>query len=231
MHLILVHGAGATASTWSLVTPMLDDLGLAYSVADNPSQSLRGDEAAVRSLIEATTGPVLLIGHSYGGAVITAAGTHERVVGLVYIAAFAPARDESVQSIVTSYEPAEVAKYMTRGSDGSWISSSDDESWRALAWDVPEAVRLAARAERRDSADATFTQSTSDPAWMSRPSWYLIAESDRHLRPEIQRDMSARMGATVETVDTSHAVPHVAPERVVGLVERALRTVEPVGAP
>ncbi|GAB2449696.1 pimeloyl-ACP methyl ester carboxylesterase [Conyzicola lurida] len=222
MHLVLVHGAGGTANTWSSVVPLLEQRGLAFTVADNYSQSLRADEAAVRALIDAVDGPVLLVGHSYGGAVITAAGTHERVVGLVYAAAFGPDRDESVQQIVSAYEPAEVSKYFTRGPAGEWIAAPDEESWRELAWDVPESVRLAGRAQGRVAANDIFTQSTAEPAWMSRPSWYLVASSDKHLRPEIQRAMAARMGAVTDEVDTSHAVAHAAPERVVATIEKAL---------
>jgi pimeloyl-ACP methyl ester carboxylesterase len=225
MHIILVHGAGGTAFTWSSVVPLLEQRGHAVLVADNFSQSLREDEAAVRALIDTTEEPVLLVGHSYGGAVITAAGTHERVVGLVYVAAFGPDRDESVQQIVNRYEPAEVSKYMTRGPAGEWISSPDEESWRELAWDVPEVVRETAKTEKRVSGDAIFTQTTVEPAWLSRPSWYLVATSDKHLRPEIQRFMAERMGATIDEVGTSHAVPHAAPDRVAAIVERALEAV------
>lgn len=228
MQIVLVHGSGGTPATWSSVVPLLEQRGITVAVADNPSQSLREDEATVRTLIDGLGGPVVLVGHSYGGAVITAAGTHDRVVGLVYIAAFGPDSDESVRQIVDAYEPAEVSKYMTRGPAGEWIWASDDQSWRELAWDVPEAVRLASVSERRDSGDAIFTQSTPVPAWSSRPSWYLVASSDKHLRPEIQRDMAARMGATVEEVDTSHAIPHAAPERVVAMIQRAIDELAPV---
>ena len=222
MHLILVHGMGGTPFTWSSVVPLLEQRGHSFSLADNLSQSLHDDEANVRALVDAVDGPVLLVGHSYGGAVITAAGTHDSVVGLVYVAAFAPDGGESVSEIVSAYEPAEVSKYFTRGADGEWIPAPDEESWRELAWDVPEEVRLAGRAESRVSADAIFTQSTPVPAWASKPSWYLMASSDKHLRPEIQRDMAARMGATLDEVDTSHAIPHAAPERVVAMIESAV---------
>jgi len=228
MHLVLVHGMGGTPFTWSSVVPLLTERGYSFSLADNLSQSLYDDEANVRALIDAVDGPVLLVGHSYGGAVITAAGTHDRVVGLVYVAAFAPDGGESVQQIVSSYEPAEVSKYFTRGADGEWIPAPDEESWRELAWDVPEEVRLAGRAESRVSADAIFTQSTTVPAWASKPSWYLMATSDKHLRPEIQRDMAKRMGATLDEVDTSHAIPHAAPERVVATIMHAIESGEPL---
>ncbi|SKA97558.1 Pimeloyl-ACP methyl ester carboxylesterase [Agreia bicolorata] len=221
MHLVLVHGMGGTPFTWSSVVPLLEERGYSLSLADNLSQSLYDDEANVRALIDAVDGPVLLVGHSYGGAVITAAGTHERVVGLVYVAAFAPDRDESVATIVDAYEPAEVEKYFTRGPSGEWIPAPDEVTWRELAWDVPEAIRLADSRVSRVSSDAIFAEIIVEPAWRSRPSWYLVAASDKHLRPETQRDMASRMGAVTTEVDTSHAVPHVAPERVVATIEQA----------
>lgn len=225
VHVVLVHGAGGSPSAWSAVTPLLRARGIGYTLADNPMTSLRDDEASVRALVDAVDGPVLLVGHSYGGAVITNAGTHERVVGLVYVAAFAPDAGESVSAIVERREPALVSRYTHRGPDGEWITRDDEESRAALAWDVPEEVLRAARYERRVTADAAFQQPTGEPAWATRPSWYLVASSDRHLLPEIQRDFVARMGADAEEVDTSHAVAHAAPERVVAVIERAIAAV------
>jgi pimeloyl-ACP methyl ester carboxylesterase len=225
VHVVLVHGAGGSPSTWSSVTPLLRARGIPYTLADNALTSLRDDEASVRALVDDVDGPVLLVGHSYGGAVITNAGTHERVVGLVYVAAFAPDRGESVSSIVETREPALVSRYSDRGPDGEWVTRDDEEARLALAWDVPEDVLRAARYERRATADAAFQQTTGEPAWASRPSWYVLATSDRHLLPEIQRDFVARMGAEVEEVDTSHAVAHAAPERVAAVIARAVDAV------
>ncbi|MBF4586856.1 alpha/beta hydrolase [Curtobacterium sp. VKM Ac-2887] len=222
VHVVLVHGAGGSPSTWSSVAPLLRDRRIPYTLADNAMTSLRDDEATVRALVDGIDGPVLLVGHSYGGAVITNAGTHDRVVGLVYVAAFAPDAGESVSGIVETREPALVSQYMHRGPAGEWIAQVDEESRLALAWDVPEDVLLAARAEGRVTADAAFQQPTGEPAWRTRPSWYLVATSDRHLLPAIQRDFVARMGAVVDEVDTSHAVAHAAPDRVVAVIESAV---------
>ena len=224
MHIVLVHGAGGSASSWSLVTPLLDERGLSYSVADNPSQSLPDDVASVTALIDAAPGPVLLVGHSYGGAVITNAGRHERVHGLLYVAAFAPDEGESVQKIVNSYPAAEVSSFMTRGPDGEWIPDGRPEARQALAWDVPDDIWEARHDDSRVSADAIFTGTTGEPAWRNLPSWYLVATSDKHIRLEAQRDMAARAGAAVSEVDTSHAVPHAAPARVVEVIEQALQS-------
>lgn len=222
VHVVLVHGAGGSPSTWSSVTPLLRAHGIAYTLADNAMTSLRDDEASVRALVDAVDGPVLLVGHSYGGAVITNAGTHDRVVGLVYVAAFAPDLGESVSEIVERREPALVSQYTDRGPDGEWITREDEEAVAALAWDVPAEILRAARYERRVTADAAFQQPTGEPAWATKPSWYIVATSDRHLLPAIQRDFVRRMGATAEEVDTSHAVAHAAPERVAAVIERAI---------
>lgn len=222
MHVVLVHGAGGSASAWSLVTPLLDERGIPHSVADNPSQSLEEDVERVTALIDARPGPVLLVGHSYGGAVITNAGRHQAVRGLVYVAAFAPAEGESVQGIVNGYPEAPVSAFFTRGPAGEWIPSESPEARRALAWDVPDEIWETRRNDRRVSADEIFTQRTGVPAWASRPSWYLLATSDGHIRVEAQRDMADRAGAVVTEVDASHAVPHAAPWRVVETIESAL---------
>ena len=143
------------------------------------------------------------------------------MVGLVYVAAFAPDERRVGERDRQRLRAGRGVEVLRARADGEWIPAPDEESWRELAWDVPEEVRLAGRAESRVSADAIFTQSTPVPAWASKPSWYLMATSDKHLRPEIQRDMAARMGATLDEVDTSHAIPHAAPERVVATIERA----------
>lgn len=228
MHIVLVHGMGGSDFDWSAVAPLLESDGFRVSVADNASQSLDDDVAAVRALIDAAHDDVLLVGHSYGGAVITNAGRHDRVRGVVYIAAFAPAEGETVNEIVTRYEPAEVSRFMTRGADGEWIGVESEEARQALSWDVPEEAMRVRSTRRRASADAIFTQPTGAPAWASKPAWYLIATLDRHLRPEAQRDMATRADATVEEVATSHSVPLAAPEAVRSFVSRAAVALAPV---
>ena len=222
MHIVLVHGMSGSAYDWSLVVPLLESAGLGVSVADNLSRSLEDDVAAVRALIDAADDDVLLVGHSYGGAVVTNAGRHERVRGVMYIAAFAPAEGETVQGIVNSYEPAQVSKFMTRGAEGEWIGIESEEARLALSWDVPEHVVLARREYHRPSADAIFTHPTGQPAWASKPSWYLIATRDQHLQPEAQRAMATRAGATIDDIATSHSIPLAAPERVSRFIASAL---------
>lgn len=222
MHIVLVHGMGGSDYDWHLVAPLLEEAGHRVSVADNLSQSLDDDIAATKALVDAVDDDALLVGHSYGGAVITNAGTHERVRGLVYVAAFAPAEGETVQQIVTSYEPAEVSRFMKRGPDGEWIGEESEEARLALAWDVPEQVTIERRTRRRASADAIFTQPTGTAAWASKPAWYLLATDDKHIWPDAQRNMATRADATIQEVAASHSLPLATPGAVSAFVLTAV---------
>ncbi|GAA4169665.1 alpha/beta hydrolase [Gryllotalpicola koreensis] len=222
MHVVLVHGAGGSERSWSYVLPRLAERGIAATAADNPSQSLYSDVERVHAIIDSIDDDVLLVGHSYGGAVITNAGHHKRVRGLVYVAAFAPDEGESVQRIVNSYPAAEVSSFMTRGPQGEWVPSDRPEAREALAWDVPDEIWEAREDDNRVSADAIFTETTAKPAWAELPAWYVLATLDKHIQVEAQRDMAARADAAVTEVSTSHAVPHAAPDAVVSVIEEAL---------
>lgn len=226
MHIVLVHGMGGSDYDWHLVAPLLEEAGHRVSVADNLSQSLADDVAATRALLDAADEDALLVGHSYGGAVITNAGTHERVRGLVYVAAFAPAEGETVSQIVESYEAAEVSRFMTRGPDGEWIGEESEEARLALAWDVPEQVTIERRTRRRASANAIFTEPTATPAWASKPTWYLLATDDKHIRPEAQRYMATRADATIREIAASHSLPLATPEPVSAFVLTAVASLE-----
>jgi pimeloyl-ACP methyl ester carboxylesterase len=186
--------------------------------------SLIDDVANTVAAIDAVAGdaPVLLAGHSYGGAVITNAGRHPRVTGLVYIAAFAPVEGETVNGIVERYDPAEVSKHMRRGPNGEWKSEHTQAYWDEIAWDLTEAQREVFDADAKQSANEIFSQPTGVPAWQSRPSWYMVAAQDKTLRPDTQRDMAARMGATVTEVPGSHFTPVVRPVEVTAWISRAV---------
>ncbi|MCC4248665.1 MULTISPECIES: alpha/beta fold hydrolase [Microbacterium] len=221
MHVVLVHGSGGSAESWSSVVPLLEDAGIPVTVSDTPSQSLHDDVATVTRLIDGIDGPVLLVGHSYGGSVITGAGTHPRVRGLVYIAAWVPDEGENVRELVERYPQAEVGAWFTRGEDGSWIPDDSPAAREALAWDVPIEVWERRIHDRRPSADAIFTERSGPAAWRTRPAWYLIALDDKHIHLEGQQHMAARAGARTRTVATSHAVPYAAPRDVVDIIEAA----------
>ncbi|GAB6902756.1 alpha/beta fold hydrolase [Kineosporia succinea] len=223
MNIVLVHGAGGTPTTWSFVLPMVHARGHVVSAVTNPMTSLEDDIATTTAWIdENTDGDVLLVGHSYGGAVITGAGHHPRVKGLVYVAAWAPDQDESIQDILARYDVAPVNKHMVRGADGSWQSSRSPEYYAEIAWDLPPERREVWSAEGRPSSNEIFAQKSGVPAWKTRPSWYLVAAQDKTLRVDTQRDMAARMRAVTSEVDGSHFVPQVSPGRVADLIEEAL---------
>ena len=223
MNIVLVHGAGGTSTTWSGVAPRLIDAGHEVSLVTNPMTSLADDVANTVAAIDAVAGtdPVLLVGHSYGGAVITNAGRHRRVPGLVYVAAFGPAEGETVNGIVERYDPAEVSKHMRRGPNGEWKSEHTPAYWEEIGWDLTAAQRAVFDAGARASANEIFSQPTGVPAWQRLPSWYLVAAQDKTLRPDTQRDMATRMGATVTEVPGSHFTPLVRPVEVTAWINQA----------
>ncbi|RMB81496.1 alpha/beta hydrolase [Streptomyces shenzhenensis] len=221
MDIVLVHGAGGRPTTWSAVQPLLTARGHRLFTVTNPMTSLADDIAETAAALAGTSGPVLLAGHSYGGAVITGVGRDPRVKGLVYVAAFGPDEGETVNGIVERYEPAEISTYMRRGPNGEWKSQASPEFWAEIGPDLSAGQRAVVEAEGRQADDLIFTQATGVPAWRSLPSWYLVADDDRTLRPEIQNFMAVRMKATVEHVPGSHYTTLVRPERVADLIHRA----------
>ncbi|MEV0777461.1 alpha/beta hydrolase [Streptomyces sp. NPDC050428] len=221
MNIVLVHGAGGRPTTWIDVEPRLAALGHRTVTVTNPLTSLQDDVAHTTAAVESLQGPVLLAGHSYGGAVITNVGNHKAVRGLVFIAAFGPAEGETVNGIVERYEPAEISAYMRRGPDGEWKSEPDEKFWAEIGPDLSPRHRAVVEAEGRPAANLIFRQPTGEPAWRTLPSWYLVADDDRTLRPEAQRDMAARMKATTSNVPGSHYTTLVHPERVADLIHTA----------
>jgi pimeloyl-ACP methyl ester carboxylesterase len=225
MHLVLVHGAGGTPSTWLKIAPILRMAGFDVTLVTNPMESLRGDIANTTAAVDATDGPVVLVGHSYGGAVITGAGNHERVTGLVYLAAFGPDEGETVNGIVERYDPAPVSAHMTRGPAGEWKSDHGGGYWEDIGWDLDPALRPVWDAEGRPSANLIYTQPTGQPAWRVLPSWYMVAADDRTLVPEAQRDMAARMKAQSYEFPGSHFLPLVHPGPAAAVVSEAAAAV------
>jgi len=218
---LLVHGAGGTPSTWSAVEPLLNERGHQTLRVVNPLTSLADDIACTISALDQLGQPVLAVGHSYGGAVITNVGRDPRVAGLVYVAAFAPDEGESVRQIVNRYPPAEVSRHMRRGPNGEWKSARGAAYWAEIGWDLSREQRAEVMSEHRESADAIFTQATGEPAWRTRPSWYIVAADDKTLPPAIQRDMAARAGAVTSVLPGSHYTPWTRPDEVTAVVLQA----------
>jgi len=190
------------------------------SVVQNPTLSLEGDVAATRQVIDAQDGPVVLVAHSYGGAVITEAGTHENVAALVYIAAFAPDTGESVNTLIADPPPGAPVQPILPPKDGFLVL--DRAKFPAsFAGDLPaEEAAFMADSQVPWGVDA-LGGTISEAAWHNKPSWYLISTEDRMIPPPAQREMSGRAGATVEEVAASHSLYVSQPEAVAELIKKA----------
>ena len=217
---VLVHGGFVDGSGWEDVYKILKKDGYKVSIVQNPTSSLLDDVAATRRVLARHDGPVILVGHSYGGAVITEAGNDPRVAGLVYIAAFAPDKGESVASLIKDPPAGAPVPPILPPQDGYLLL--DAEKFPAsFAADVA-ADKAAFMADSQipwgvAALNGTITQ----PAWKTKPSWYLIATDDKMIPPPAQHFMSKRAGSTVVEVKGSHAVYVSKPQAVVALIEKA----------
>lgn len=218
---VLVHGAFADGSGWEGVYGILKKRGLDVSIVQNSTISLAEDVAFTKRVIDGTPGPAILVGHSYGGAVITESGTHPKVAGLVYITAFAPDTGESVSSLIANPPPGAPVPPILPPQDG-FLLLDREKFASSFAGDV-DSVKAQFMADSQvpwglDALNGTIT----DPAWRSLPSWYLVVTDDRMIPPPAQRAMAARAGATVEEVPGSHAIYVSNPEVVAGIIVKAV---------
>ena len=222
--ILLVHGGFVDGSGWEGVYNRLRKDGYKVLVVQHSTTSLSGDVAYVRRAMDGTEGRVLLVGHSYGGAVITEAGNDDRVAGLVYIAAFAPDSGESVATLIKNPPPGAPVPPILPPHEG-FVMLDRTKFAAAFAGDV-EPARAQFMADSQvpwgvDAVDGTVTE----PAWKIKPSWYLVATDDRMIPPEAQRTMSKRAGATVIESPGSHAVYVSRPETVAKLIAQAAAAV------
>lgn len=219
-NVVLVHGGFVDGSGWQGVYDILKADGYQVSIVQNPTISLAGDVAATRMIIDAQTEPVTLVGHSYGGVVITEAGNHPDVAGLVYIAAFAPDSGESVNTLIADPPPGAPVPPILPPQDG-FLFLDRDKFAASFAADVdPQLAAFMADSQVPWGVDA-LNGAISEPAWKSKPNWYLVATDDRMIPPPAQRAMSERAGATVVEVEGSHAIYVSQPAAVAELVVRA----------
>ena len=219
----LVHGGFVDGSGWEGVYHVLKQDGFKVSVVQNPTLSLADDVAVTRRVLDKQDGPTILVGHSYGGAVITEAGMHENVTGLVYIAAFAPDRGESVGSLIAGF-PKEGPQPPILPPEDGFLFLDREEFPSSFAADVsPELAAFMADAQVPWGVEAP-SGVISEAAWRSKPSWYLVASDDRMIPPPAQRTMSERIGATVTETAGSHAVYVANPVAVAGLIIQAARS-------
>ena len=222
MTIVLVHGGFVDGSGWQPVYSILTKSGHKVYVVQNPTTSLADDVAATLRIVDAQEGPVLLVGHSYGGVVITEAGNHPKVKGLVYIAAFAPDKGESVSTLIQNPPPGAPVPPILPPVDGFLLL--DNAKFReSFAGDVDADTARFMADSQVPWGVAALSGSVTEPAWKTKPSWYLVAKDDRMIPPPAQRFMSKRAGATVSEVAGSHAVYVSQPKAVAALIEKAAR--------
>jgi pimeloyl-ACP methyl ester carboxylesterase len=224
-NIVLIHGGFVDGSGWEGVYRILKKDGYNVSVVQNPTISLEGDVTATKRILAAQDGPAILVGHSYGGAVITEAGNDPRVAGLVYITAFAPDKGESVASLIKDPPPGAPIPPILPPRDG-YLLLDRAKFAASFAGDV-EAEKAAFMADSQVPWGLeALGGEISQPAWKAKPSWYLIATDDKMIPPDAQRAMSKRAGSTVVEVKGSHAIYVSQPEAVAALVEQAARSVK-----
>ena len=219
-NVVLVHGGFVDGSGWQGVYESLSRDGFRVSIVQNPTLSLEGDAQATRQIIDAQDGPVVLVGHSYGGAVITEAGTHPSVAALVYICAFAPDKGESVGSLIAGF-PADGPQPPILPPRDGFLFLDRDKFHASFAADLP-AEQAAFMADAQVPWNvAAPAGAITEASWRTKPSWYLVTTEDHMIPPSAQRTMAGRIGATQSEVTASHSVYVSQPEPVATLIAQA----------
>jgi pimeloyl-ACP methyl ester carboxylesterase len=223
-NIVLVHGGFVDGSGWQGVYRALKKDGYVVSIVQNPTISLADDVAVTKRVLAVQNGPVILVGHSYGGAVITEAGNDPKVAGLVYIAAFAPDKGESVSALIKDPLPGAPVPPILAPQDG-YLFLDKTKFPASFAADVsPDAAAFMADSQVPWGVEA-LSGTISEPAWKTKPSWYLVSTQDKMIPPDAQRAMSQRAGATVIEVQASHAVYVSQPQAVASIIETAAKGV------
>ena len=217
---VLVHGAFADGSSWDQVVPLLQAKGLNVVSVQNPLTSLGDDVAATRRVLNAQTGPVVLVGHSWGGVVISEAGVHERVKALVYVAAFAPSEGQSAGELGKDYPAPPGTRFLVQDKEG-FLTLSPEGVAKHFAQDVPAAkTRLMAATQGPISA-RSFDEKVTSAAWRTKPSWYVLTQQDHMIQPALQKAMAEKISASIVNVPTSHVPQLSKPARVADAIVAA----------
>ncbi|MFG2340128.1 alpha/beta fold hydrolase [Streptomyces yangpuensis] len=216
--IVFAHGLWADGSCYSKLIPVLQNEGHEVVSAQNPLDSLAGDVEAVHHALGRVGGPALLVGHSWGGYVITAAGTDERVAGLVYIAALGPDAGETPQDLIGKFDAPPLFSHLDNEEGRIWISRDGISDF---VGDLPEAEQRVVWATQGAPRAEVLGSTVEDPAWKSKPSWFLVTTQDRAVNPELQRFAAQRMGATSVEVASAHVPMLSRPEVVLDLIRNA----------
>ena len=222
INVLLVHGTFVDASSWSKVIPLLQRQGFNVLAVQNPNTSLEDDIATTSQAFASLSGPTILVGHSYGGVVISnIGGGASNLLSLVYIAAFAPDNGESVQSINALFPPAPVGKDITLSYRSGFIWINPPAFPQDFMQDEDLAEAQAIAATEKPLAPECFGAPSGSPTWKTVPSWYLVSKNDRVINPDAERFMVGRMKATTREIASSHASPVSHPEAVFDLIVAA----------
>jgi pimeloyl-ACP methyl ester carboxylesterase len=219
-NVVLVHGAWADGSSWSKVIPLLQARGLRVTAVQLPLNSLDADVATVKRAIALEGGPTILVGHSYGGVVITEAGNDPKVVGLVYIAAFAPDAGQSAGSLGASVEPPRLNAEIRPDKEG-FLKLTESGVKNDFAQDLTPTEKSVLFAAQGPTAGAALGGNASAAAWKTKPSWYLVATADRAIQPTLQREMAKTIKAKTIEVTSSHVAMLARPDETANLILEA----------
>ncbi|HMI23657.1 MAG TPA: alpha/beta hydrolase [Streptosporangiaceae bacterium] len=220
--IVFVHGLWADGSCFSKVIPPLQADGYQVLACQHSLDSAEGDVATVLRTIGRVSGPVLLVGHSYGGTLITAAGTDDRVAGLVYIAALAPDETETSQSQQDQFPVTDVFNYIEVADGRIWMQP---EGVQAFAGDLPEPEQQLVWATHIAPDAGLLNARVEGTAWRSKPSWYIVANADRTVHPDLERFAAKRMGAHTYDVDSSHVPMLSHPDFVLDVIRAAASSI------
>ncbi|RED33219.1 pimeloyl-ACP methyl ester carboxylesterase [Rhodopseudomonas thermotolerans] len=225
---VLVHGAWADGSSWRLVVPLLLDKGIPVVAVQNPTTSLAADVEATRLALDAIEGPVVLVGHSWGGAVITQAGNDPKVKALVFVAALPPKADESVGDLVGSHpSPPGLSQIID---DGRGMLKLSPEGWvRDVAQDIPEQDARVLAVVQPPLPASTFGDRITEAAWATRPNWFIVSAADRVVSIELQRELAARLNARTTELNSSHLSILSQPRAVADVIVEAVDSVAVAG--
>jgi pimeloyl-ACP methyl ester carboxylesterase len=216
--IVFCHGLWADGSCFSKLIPTLQAEGHEVVSVQNSLDSLQGDVDAVIRALGRVSSPAILVGHSYGGTVITAAGTDDRVAGLVYIAALAPDEDETSQSLQEKFPTTDVFKHIEIAEGRIWLRPSGIE---CFAGDLSEQEQQLVWATQGVPDASLFNQKIAGTAWKSKPSWYIVGKNDQTVNPALERFVAKRMGATTHELDSSHVPMLSKPKLVLDVIRTA----------